>query len=464
MTHRFLLLPLVAVLQLAHATEWHVASDGNDANLGTSPSQAFRTLQKAESVVRSGDVVTVAGGDYLSDTFGDRRDDSALLRITHPGRQDAWITWRARKGETPVLRPRGWSGISIEASYQVIDGFTVLGANDEITLVDALAAAKKNKTDPYFNTNGIVIDGRKAPPDRKPHHVVVRNCVIGKMPGGGITGLETDYVTLEDNKVFDNAWYMQYAGSGITFLDDWAFDGAPGYHIVISRNVVWNNRTMVPWNTTGKLSDGNGILLDVTDQAITGGATNPNADASVAAASPSGDAVIKKEGPAARSKRPVWTGRALIANNLSAFNGGSGIHTFRTAHVDIVNNTTYWNGAVVNYQELFPNRSDDVVIMNNVIVPRPGPSAQVTSDNHNTNVKWDYNLYSVEQNVFKGAHDIVADPRFVAPGRDLMRADFHLQSDSAALDSGGPALPQALDLARHARPAGKGRDRGAYEQ
>jgi hypothetical protein len=466
MTRRplLLLLPLLASLQLAHATEWHVAPNGDDNHPGTSPGKAFRTLQKAESVVQPGDIVTVAGGDYQSDRSTDKRDGSALLLIRHAGRPDAWITWRARKGETPVLHPRGWAGISVEASYHVIDGFTVLGANDEIALTDAIAAAKKTEKDPYFNTNGIVIEGRKVPADRKPHHVVVRNCVVGKMPGGGITGLEADYVTLEDNKVFDNAWYMEYAGSGITFLNNWAFDDAPGYHIIIRRNMVWNNRTMVPWNTTGKLSDGNGILLDVTDQATANGATNPNADASVAATNPNGDAVVKKEAPEAKPRRPIWTGRALIANNLSAFNGGSGIHTFRTAHVDIVNNTTYWNGAAVNYQELFPNRSDDVVIMNNVIVPRPGPSARVTSDNRNTNIKWDYNLYPAEQNVFRGPHDIVADPQFVAPGRDLLRADFRLKPGSAARDSGGPALPQPEALDRTPRPAGAGRDRGAYEQ
>jgi hypothetical protein len=171
---------------------------------------------------------------------------------------------------------------------------------------------------------------------------------------------------------------------------------------------------------------------------------------------------VEKEEPAAKQKRPVWSGRALIANNLSAFNGGSGIHTFRTAHVDIVNNTTYWNGSVVNYQEIFPNRSDDVVIMHNVIVPRP--TGKVTSDNRNTNIRWDYNLYPAEQAVFKGPHDIVADPRFVAAYTDLVRADFRLQAGSPARASAGLELPLSDDLAGTPRPAGKGCDRGAYQQ
>jgi hypothetical protein len=36
-------------------------------------------------------------------------------------------------------------------------------------------------------------------------------------------------------------------------------------------------------------------------------------------------------------QRPKWKRRSLIANNLSAFDGGSGIHTFHTRHVDIIN-------------------------------------------------------------------------------------------------------------------------------
>ncbi len=113
------------------------------------------------------------------------------------------------------------------------------------------------------------------------------------------------------------------------------------------------------------MSDGNGILLDVTDQAQAVGATNPNADAVI---KPTDNQVVA---PATleKPKRPEWKGRALIANNVSAFYGGSGIHTFRTKYVDIINNTTYWNGQTVGYQELFPNRSEDVVIMNNIIVP-----------------------------------------------------------------------------------------------
>ena len=440
---------------LASAAEWHVSATGSDTNDGSTPARAFQTLQRAHAAVAAGDVVLIGNGIYRGDEAANHLDGSALLSITKSGRADAWITWKARPGHHPELQPRGWAGIQISGSYHIIDGITVMGANDAIVLLQALESAKKPVNDPYYNTNGILVEGRGTAPDQKPHHVIIRNCVVGKMPGGGITMLEADHFTVEDNKVFDNAWFMKYGGSGITTLNNWTFDDAPGYHVVIQRNHVWNNKTLVPWEKIGKLSDGNGILLDVTDQPPAGGgATNPDADA-----------VVKADPNAvdpSKPKRPEWKARALIANNISAFNGGSGIHVFRTAHVDIINNTTYWNGSNVGYPELFPNRSDDIVFLNNIIVPRPG--AKVTSTNKDTRIRWDYNLYPVDQNIWKGPNDIVADPQFIDVQRDITKGNFRLAKGSRALSSGTDDLPQARDLAGQPRPQGAGRDRGAFEQ
>ncbi len=445
------------------AKTWHVTGTGDDNAAGTSVETAFRTLRKATSLVQPGDTVIIGDGIY---TDADTGKSSSVLLLDQRGKADAWTTWKAAPGAKPEIRPVGWHGILVTESFIILDGLHVTGANDSITLIDALKNGTPDAKDgklpppnPRFNYNGISIDGRNNPPSAKPHHIIIRNSTVSKCPGGGISALETDHITIEDNQVFENAWFMRYAGSGITFLNSWAHDDAPGYHIVIQRNRVWNNKTLVPWSATGKLSDGNGILLDVTEGVGGDNATNPNADASV---KPQGK---KKADPNAASLnplRPVWKHRALIANNLSAYNGGSGIHTFRTAHVDIINNTTYHNGAIVGYQELFANRSKDVVVLNNIIVPRPG--GKVTSDNRNADIRWDYNLYPVGQDVYKSANDIVADPRFISVKADLRDADFRLSNGSPAIDSGTEELPQATDISGNPRPSGKARDRGAYEQ
>lgn len=454
------LISILLCLQLS-ASEWHVSGTGNDTNDGKTPEKAFLTLQKAEGMVQPGDLVIIGNGIYVGTA---NSNGSTTLNISCSGRADAWITWKARPGHHPVIRPgNSWSSIQITGSYHILDGLSVIGNNDSIVLLKALEDAKNKTPNSFFNANGITIEGRRSQADKKPHHIIIRNCEIGKCAGGGIAALEMDYLTIEDCKVYDNAWFMRYGGSGITTLNNWAYDDAAGYHIIIQRNYVWNNKTLVPWQTIGKLSDGNGILLDVTDLKK-GGATNPNSDAVVKSNTnqPKDTAKIQVNKPETKPLRPEWKGRALIANNLSAFNGGSGIHVFRTKHVDIINNTTYWNGGMVGYQELFPNASEDVVIMNNIIVPRPG--GQVTSNNRNTNIKWDYNLYPADQQIFKGANDIVASPMFVDVQADPTKGDFRLAKGSQGLNSGTNDVSQPKDIDGKNRPKGKGRDRGAFEQ
>jgi hypothetical protein len=436
----------------------YVSENGSDLNNGKTTKTAFRNLQKAADVVQAGETVWVGEGTYTS---ADTTNGSAVLSIKTSGKPNAWITWKAVEGTKPTVRPVGWGGIQISGSYHVVDGLSVVGNNDAIVLLQAQEDAKKAKPNPYFNTNGIFVNGRSNKPTNKPHHVIIRNCTVNKCAGGGIVGIEMDYLTIEDCQVYDNAWFMRYGGSGITTLNNWAFDDADGYHIVIQRNFVWNNKTLVPWERINKLSDGNGILLDVTDQNQVNGATNPNADAVV---KPTGntltDTTTKAITPA-KPQRPEWKGRALIANNVSAFNGGSGIHTFRTKYVDIINNTTYWNGQIVGYQELFPNRSEDIVILNNIIVPRPG--GKVTSNNRNSNIRWDFNLYPTEQTIFKGANDIVANPHFLNIQYDPAKCDFQLAKDSQGVNVGTDEVPQLKDINGKTRNK-RSRDRGAFEQ
>ncbi|MFE3113844.1 choice-of-anchor Q domain-containing protein [Kitasatospora indigofera] len=129
---------------------------------------------------------------------------------------------------------------------------------------------------------------------------------------------------------------------------------------------------------------------------------------------------------------------------------GSGIHAFKSQHVDIVNNTAYQNSASphLKYGNVFGAYSRDVRILNNIAVARPG--LPVNSNSQNQDVTYDYNLY------------LVADPKFLNPTTDPSAADFRLRPGSPALATGTPFAAVPRDVTGAARTPGQAYDRGAY--
>jgi parallel beta-helix repeat protein len=187
------------------------------------------------------------------------------------------------------------------------------------------------------------------------------------------------------------------------------------------------------WAKIGKFSDGNGIIVDSVRR---------------------------------------YRGRILVANNVAVNNGGSGIHSFKSDRVDIVNNTAYLNGATpeLRWGQIFVQSSTDVRVVNNILWARDGQPVNTVgpglSDKGNARVVRANNLY------FGGGHppimgdrDRVADPLFVNPSTDPAVADFRLKPGSPALAAGrwDPFTP-AADLDGTIRPRTGPPDLGAYQR
>ncbi len=413
----------------ASATTWYVAGTGSDGNAGTSVTAPFATLQHAANLTAPGDTVMVLDG-----TYGVPCTACDVLDITTSGTATAPITYKAYPGQKPVVDfKNGWTGINIEANHIVVSGFNVGGGR---TLI-GLPYAKKNAGNlgNYLTSaNGIVV-GCGSAGQQSFSHIIIENNVVHDAPGGGIATCFADYIIIRHNTAYLNAFWSPYGNSGISIWEMRDTDHATGYKNFILDNLSYENREYIPFYAAGTITDGNGIIVD----------DNKNT----------------------QSSNVPYGGRTLVANNICYMNGGSGIHTYASAHVDIVFNTTYENNQTpaLNEGQIFANTGTDVNILNNILYAAPNRT-YYSNYNNASNVVYDYNLlYSTtpkqgEKGLAPGAHDIVADPLFASPQNFV----FTPQAGSPAIGSASSTDAPATDYAGHPRPTpGGGYDRGALQ-
>jgi parallel beta-helix repeat protein len=316
------------------------------------------------------------------------------------------------------------------ASYIIIDGFDLQGNNYNITLQQAIAE-QANLNNPFTSGNGIGVQSSSDSPLTYPHNVIIRNNNVHDFGGSGIYTYNADYVTIENNTVYNNAWYSPYSNSGISTYQNWNSDNYAGYKMVVDGNTTYNNQNLIPWFKTGEITDGNGIIVDDTQN------TQNN------------------------STLGIYQGRTLIENNLSYNNGGSGINVYESNFVDILNNTTYQNSrsSEIDRGEISVIDANDVRAFNNIMnaTPNESPNSLFNA----TNVVFDHNLlFNASSYDLVGENDLIGvDPQFLDP----TSGNFALSPYSPAIDKGISGLTNR-DILGNPRPIGSGIDIGAFEK
>jgi hypothetical protein len=417
---------------------FYVSSNGHDSADGRSESTAFATVQRGIDAAAPGDVVMIMDGEYHNTNIG------GLATVKKAGSPAKWITIRSCPGQNPKLINNGWEVFKFPAgaAYIELRGLDISGNRKNVKLADALAdelirekGGSAYSGDPLFNGNGISVEGRQAPsPELRPHHLRFIGNHVHDNCGGGISGQSSDYLCIEGNNVHDNAHYMRYAGSGMSFLVPFNFDKSTSTHFFMLGNFVRNNRCYVPWAAIGKMSDGNGIIVDVN---------------------------INKAKPA----ESYW-GRTLVANNICVSNGGGGITVTTARHILIVNNTLYHNVQTTDlakrgWGELMlggpPPNSEDVRLYNNIVWADAGRPI-ITANRINDWTSKNNILFGDPGAKFKtgdagDANNLVADPKLKNPSLSGSPEDFSLLADSPAAGHGSPDFPgvQLTDLAGQAR-------------
>ncbi|MBC8010433.1 MAG: right-handed parallel beta-helix repeat-containing protein, partial [Burkholderiales bacterium] len=367
------------------APSFYVSPTGSDSADGRTAATAFATPQRAADAARPGDVILLMDGTYVSPGHPDISDvpadtiNSPLWRpwwvektggnltIKNAGTPAAWIVLRAHPGHRPVLfNAEGWHGVrfGLTSAYVEVRGLTIQGNAPKLDLAEATADAARFEKDGLlyhgaarFNANGILADGRaEKGSGPRPHHLRIIDNTLLENSGAGVTLIGVEHVTIEGNVSHDNCHFMRYGSSGLSTLLTWNWDAGTGHKIFFVRNTSHGNRTDVPCSIvehdengkplprrlTDKFSDGNGIIIDV----------NQNNAKSV------------------HVPYPPYHARTLVQNNLVFNNGGSGIHTVSSDHVDILHNTAYLNSASphIEYSQIYTYASDDVRITHNILV------------------------------------------------------------------------------------------------
>ena len=208
-------LTVLSIAASASATEWFVATTGNDASAGTMAAP-FGTITRAASVAAPGDVVNVRGGVY-----------NEIVKISSRGTAAARIVFRSYPGEKAIVdgtgTPAATNLVQISAAeYVDFAGFEVRNATrigicgwrgHEVRILD---------NDVHHSTRGGIYFGYSGPgyvsditiAGNTVHENVLEN-QYHTMNGGWAQSIglqHTDRVQVLNNRVYRND------GEGIVFL------------------------------------------------------------------------------------------------------------------------------------------------------------------------------------------------------------------------------------------------------
>ena len=396
----------------AFATTYYVGTGGSDTASGQTEAEAFHSFARAMSALKPGDRLVVESGHY-----------DEPLNVTVSGTADAPIEITGGKGSLPQLRDEA-GAVVVNADYVRLSRLDAASIGDD--------------------GNAILVEPGH-------HHVTISDTVAHDSGCSGIGGLQTDYLTIRHNRVYGNAKRSPWQCSGISIYQAANVDDRPGFHNVISGNIVTGNMNLVPDpklppRSQGKTTDGNGIILDDFhhEQVWRGRKTAP------------------------------YTATSLVENNVAIGNGGRGIEVSQSDGVTIRNNTVFHDLKDTHllgdeFGEIRVIFAKDVRIFNNIMVP--GDSAtygllayearSIVAD-HNLVVGGRHPGYRAKAaSLDWAAHNLIGtEAGFVDAGE---KPDLHLTARSPAVGQGAGDQAPRNDLDGKSRPVSGAVDLGAYQ-
>ena len=312
----------------------YVSPNGDDSASGNATAP-LRTIQAAVDAVQPGQTIYIRGGEYRNAEFGQPyagRQEASLVQITTGGTASQPITMQPHGDEYVTLR----SDVNgIRFSNDATDHWTIRGlrlVGNAQQLSEDIALANWWSDEPILPMQGRGIGGQM-------DHVTIEDTIVQDFPGAGIAPRRSEYVTIRNNMVFNNAWWSTAGTHGITVSNMKPSAQSTNQTVVIEGNVVWGNQSLVISHVFSKgkvtlvLDEGNGIHL--------------------------------------QNNQETFGNEALVQNNLVMWNGkaGLGINTMNRATIS--NNSFFQNARVVERNGELSNQSSILRdVSNNLFHPR----------------------------------------------------------------------------------------------
>ena len=211
------------------------AEAGSDTNDGLTVSSAFASIRQAVSVAGSSTAIYVANGTYTNNNYGlGRLGNGAAVTISNVNN----ILLTNLPGHRPKVAFDGSGGIVADGVDTLeISGFEVEGPSRQITHEEA--AADRLLHSARFSGRGIYL--------RRSTHVLVRNNEVHHTPNSGIRCNQGDYITVENNVVYNCTWWSSNAESAIVIAESQAADTLDVVKMRIRRNTVFGNVNRIPY-------------------------------------------------------------------------------------------------------------------------------------------------------------------------------------------------------------------------
>ena len=495
-THIFFIVILLSTS--LHAQDYYVSHElGSDGNNGleTSP---FQTINRAISEVEAGGTVYVMEGTYRNQNYG-TVDPSTNTNMSNPhvvtinksGLENNYITLKNYPGHSPVIEFDGKGGIQIanDMNYIIVEGFEVIGPSQAINYDMAMdnraykvavaedGDSSTNYNHSYFSGKGIW-GGYGAH-----HHIIIRNNIVHDTPGSGIRFNDSDYITIENNTVYNTTWWTSSASSAVVYAETVASseaDNGTDIKMIMRGNLIYNNWNRIPFYVT-QLPDNSGN-------------ENPNYGTA------DYNSIVDGQGLYVTRSDPNYNGTFLFENNVCVNNGKNGINFDNSlaASAIIRNNTLYFNGVHEYIQDLSvaegnpshrgqnvagikSNKVLNSTVVNNIVITRPledAPSyygngftalqlnqvsgSRIANNNLFLNGTYAWPATS-ENNIVDQDPLFISAPAVVNGPIDISATDFSITTNSPAIDAGDPSYTPENDFLGNSRPAANAISSSSFE-